>query len=393
MIKNWQRRLSAAAAVAVVVVAAGFAAGCEPAVAHPGAFQGVIELDERQLGFETGGRLVSVDAQRGAVVHAGDVLAALDDTLARTARDSREAEAQAAEARLALLRAGSRGEDVRAMAAELAAARATEDLLATNAARQRALVQSGALAQASLDEAEASLASQKARRQAIEQRLHALRSGARKQEVEGAEAQAKAAEKAVALESERLARHVLRAPAEGTVLDVHVDPGEIVGAGTPVLTIADTGHPYIDVFVPQGDLEGVRAGAAASVHVDATPDAFSGRVEDVGRRTEFTPRYLFSDRERPALVVRVRVRVDDPQQRLHAGVPAFVSIDRSGATSPLPAPPPVSSVAPAPSGSASAASAAPPASTAAPSAAPAAPSSASPSSAVAASPSSAGARR
>jgi hypothetical protein len=59
-----------------------------------------------------------------------------------------------------------------------------------------------------------------------------------------------------------------------------------------------------------------------------------GTVENVARKTEFTPRYLFSDRERSNLVVRVRVRVNDPERHLHAGVPAFVSIDR-GARAPL----------------------------------------------------------
>ena len=51
-----------------------------------------------------------------------------------------------------------------------------------------------------------------------------------------------------------------------------------------------------------------------------------GKVEYVAQRTEFTPRFLFSEQERPNLVVRVRVRVDDDQERLHAGVPAFATI-------------------------------------------------------------------
>jgi hypothetical protein len=37
---------------------------------------------------------------------------------------------------------------------------------------------------------------------------------------------------------------------------------------------------------------------------------------------------LFSERERPNLVVRVRVRIEDPKRLLHAGVPVFVTIDR-----------------------------------------------------------------
>ncbi|MEZ4293865.1 MAG: HlyD family efflux transporter periplasmic adaptor subunit [Polyangiaceae bacterium] len=334
MIKNTLGRLAAAIGLAGLVLLGG----CEPPPAHPGAFQGVVELDERILGFETGGRITAVAVQRGASVKDGDELATLDDSLARTAREAREAEVAAADARVALLKAGSRGEEIRAMSAELAAARAAEDLAVKEVNRARVLVESGAMAKASLDQAEAALASQKARREAVSERLRGLRNGPRKQEIESAEAQAKAAAKAVVLESEKLERHVLHAHGAGTVLDVHVDPGEIVAPGTPVLTVADTGHPYVDIFVPEGNLDGIRVGSKAKIFVDATTDAFAGAVEDVGRRTEFTPRYLFSEKERPALVVRVRVRVDDPETRLHAGVPAFVEVDRSGAAAPSPSP-------------------------------------------------------
>ena len=90
----------------------------------------------------------------------------------------------------------------------------------------------------------------------------------------------------------------------------------------------------VSVVVPQGALSGVTIGAPASVRIDAESEGFTGTIEDVGRKTEFTPRYLFSPRERPNLVVRVRVRVWDPGARLHAGVPAFVTIDRAAPAGP-----------------------------------------------------------
>jgi HlyD family secretion protein len=134
-----------------------------------------------------------------------------------------------------------------------------------------------------------------------------------------------------------VSRHDLIAREDGIVLDVHVDPEEIVAVGTPVVTVADIQHPYVDVFIPEGELEGVVPGAGAVVHVDETPEGFGGRIENVGRRTEFTPRYLFSERERPNLVVRVRVRIDDGE-RLHAGVPAFVALERQAGGTPGGAP-------------------------------------------------------
>ena len=65
--------------------------------------------------------------------------------------------------------------------------------------------------------------------------------------------------------------------------------------------------------------------AAATPEVKAAP--VSGEIEYISPKTEFTPRFLFSDRERPNLVIRVRVRIKDPERALHAGVPAFVRFD------------------------------------------------------------------
>jgi HlyD family secretion protein len=324
MINNCPGLLAAAAIGAAVAVSA-----CEPKPRHPGALQGVIEFDERLVGFEVGGRLTAVAALRGATVRAGDLLATLDDKLERTAKESREARAVAAQADVALVRAGSRPEAVRSMQAQLRAAEANEALLQKNLERERTLLEKGSVARALVDDLEIRLQAAAAQRQSIEQRLGELRNGSRRQEIDRAEAHANVAGKEVELGDERVNLYVLRALEDGTVLDVHVDPGEVVAAGSPVVTVGDTKHPYADVFVREGELDGVRIGAPATVSVDATARAFSAKVENVGRKTEFTPRYLFSERERTSLVVRVRVRIDDPEERLHAGVPAFVDIDRT----------------------------------------------------------------
>jgi HlyD family secretion protein len=63
------------------------------------------------------------------------------------------------------------------------------------------------------------------------------------------------------------------------------------------------------------------------VQVDATDKTYGAHVDWIARTTEFTPRYVFSDRERPNLVVRVRLVVDDPDDALHVGVPAFATVE------------------------------------------------------------------
>jgi HlyD family secretion protein len=76
--------------------------------------------------------------------------------------------------------------------------------------------------------------------------------------------------------------------------------------------------------VPTADAPSIRTGDAAAITVDGLANAAHGTVERIFPRAEFTPRFVFSPRERPNLVVRIRVRIDDPEARLHGGLPAFV---------------------------------------------------------------------
>ena len=289
--------------------------------------QGTVEYDERLIGFEVGGRVKSLPVHRGQEIKAGDVLATLDAEVAKTERDARAADAAAAEAQKRLVDSGNRPAQIRATEARVRAAKANEDMLRQNFERERQLALKGASTKSVVDDLAAQVRAAEANRQAIEQELQALREGARPEERNSAEARAEAARKAMALVDERVGKHELRAQNEGTVLDVHVETGEVVAAGAPVVTVADTQKPYVDVFVPVGQLGALQVGTKASVRGDAGDKPFAAHVEWIARNTEFTPRFLFSPRERPNLVVRVRVRIDDPGQTLHAGVPAFATID------------------------------------------------------------------
>ena len=302
-------------------------AGCNAAHAgKPEPLQGVVEFDEAVLGFDVPGRVLKVEVKRGQEVAAGAPLARLDDELEKLQVAMREADLRLAKAQLALIRAGTRPEELRAAQAELEASRKQEELVRRQVERQDKLTKTGAAPPAIMDDWNGQLARTEAERRAREERMLEMRRGARVEELAQADARVAAAASALELEKARLDRHVIYAPRAGIVLDTHVEPGEVVGAAAPVITLADTAHPYVDVFVPQQHMTRVRVGAAARVRTDATREPLGGEIEDVSRRTEFTPRYLFSEKERSNLVVRVRVRVKDPNGQLHAGVPAFVEV-------------------------------------------------------------------
>src|SRR5438105_15934141 len=85
---------------------APFACRAEAAVSPT--LQGVVEFDERRLAFDITGRLESVRVAREATVHAGDVIATIDDSLERPQREARVADLDAARAQPAVVRARSR---------------------------------------------------------------------------------------------------------------------------------------------------------------------------------------------------------------------------------------------------------------------------------------------
>lgn len=303
----------------------------EPAERRLG-YQGVAELDERRLAFEVPGRLVSLTAREGDAIAKGSLVATLNGALDVQAREAGALEARALSAQSALVERGTRPEDIAVTRARLRAARSSEQLANKQLERERALFASGATPRASLDQLESAAARAEAEREALENELAEQERGARPEEREAAKARAQAARASVDLDQLRLELRELHAPLDAEVLDVLVEPGEVVMAGTPVLLVADPTHPFAEVFVPQAELAGIGIGDAAQVTSDALPQPLAGKVEHVARATEFTPRYLFSERERANLVVRVKVRISDPAEQLHAGVPVFVGIERGSAS-------------------------------------------------------------
>jgi len=310
-------------------------------------YQGIVEFDERALSFEVPGKVQAVHVERGNSLVRYAVIARLDDTLERLNKASLEAEGRATNSELNLLYAGTRPEQIAQARAKLSAARSKLDFQLEDFRRRSELWAKDAIPASELDASRNLMQQAEADRDAATQALAELRRGPRSQEIEAGEARLDAARTEVQASEEKIRRHVLYAEGPGEVLDVPVKRGEYVAAGTPVVTVADTTRPFVDVFVPQGQIGKFTVGAPVLLRVDTYPSAFAGRVEYISQSTEFTPRFLFSPRERPNLVLRARVRVYDPERKLRAGIPAFA--DPEGSLAPELEPPPLGSLLPPPS--------------------------------------------
>jgi multidrug resistance efflux pump len=225
-------------------------------------------------------------ARTGRLLEEGTVARA-DLDAARSALDGALARRDEAKARLALLEAGSRKEEI-------------------------------AGAEAGVRRLEAA---------------HALlEAGTRAEDVAAAAAAAGEARAALAEAEADLAEAVVRAPEPALLEVLSVRKGDLVPAGGPVARLLRASDLWVKVFVPETEVGRVAVGRRASVAVDSFPGrSFEGEVAWIGSGAEFTPRNVQSAEERRHRVFAVKVRVADPGGVFKSGMAASVTLEEGGA--------------------------------------------------------------
>jgi len=296
---------------------------------EPFRVSGFLEADEIRVGSRVGGRVAKVSVDEGSVVAGGDVLVELEpyDLLERRAEQA--ARGQMLEAHLAELRAGPRSQEIEAARARRDAAKASLSLAELDETRTRSLVAEAISSREALDRATAVLAAARADVRASEEALGLLEEGTRKETIAAAEAEleaARAAQRALERAIEELTVH---APAASgahryTVEACELEPGDVVTANAPLVSLRDTSELRVRAYVPQDRLT-FTAGAPAWVTLDAFPGRrFRGHVDFVAPSAEFTPNNVQTPEERSDVVVRVRVSLEEGQELLRPGVSADV---------------------------------------------------------------------
>jgi HlyD family secretion protein len=312
------------------------AAGCRNTVpADDLRVSGHVEATEVQVAAEVGGRILELRPAEGERVSAGDVVARLDTRDAELQIQRARAERAAADAQLRLLLAGARQADIRQAESQAAAGRAeaaaiAAEVKAAEADLQRfeALLRANAGSVKQRDDAQARLDVARERERAARQQAQAaeeavtrLRSGARPQEVDAGRAQVAAVDARIAMLEKSIADASVVAPAAGIVTQRLVEPGEVVGPGTPLLVVTDLDRAWANLFVPEPLVPRVRLGQGATVLTDAGGPGLPGTVTYVSPRAEFTPRNVQTADERSKLVYRIKVSVDNSAGVLKQGMP------------------------------------------------------------------------
>lgn len=342
---------------------------------------GYVEADEIRLGSRVGGRVKAVHCQEGQAVTAGTLLLELEefDLLARKAEAT--AQVAASEAELARLKNGFREEEIAQAQARVERLAAKHKMLVDgprareiNAARARrdlavAQVERAKLTYARLqdlfaqetgsvsrDEVDRSIEEVKVTEQTQrvrEEELKLLEEGTRAEEITAAAAELKEAEQALKLfnagnRSEDIAQAEaavaavqaalaaievqlnelqIRASVDGVVEAIELQPGDMVGMGTPVLSLMDTRTLWVRAYVPESRLNIVIDQEVRITTDSFTSESFRGKVTFISRQAEFTPRNAQTPEERSKQVFRIKVTLLDGLDKLRPGMAADVWLE------------------------------------------------------------------
>ena len=126
------------------------------------------------------------------------------------------------------------------------------------------------------------------------------------------------------------------APFDGTVATRTAEPGEVVAAGTPILTVVDLSKVYLRGYIPEGLIGRVKLGQAARVFIDSAPkqplDAYVQRIDP---EATFTPENTYFQNDRVKQVVGVKLGLKSGFGFAKPGMPADGEILVDGSAWPI----------------------------------------------------------
>jgi len=280
----------------------GFAAG-----------NGRIETTQVDISTKLPGRLEDVLVKEGDMVKKGEILARLDTD---------ELNAKLAQAKAQVEQAKQQKNYAIAMVREKQSAL---DYSKKNLARIKALYIDDNTPLATLQESET----------AVERSNAALE--AAKVQVISADATIQAAQAQVKSIQVNIDESTLYSPIDGRVLYRLIEPGEVVGSGSKVLSVLELTDTFMTIFLPTSEAGLVNVGSQSRIVLDALPNiAIPASVTFISPEAQFTPKEIETEDEREKLMFRVKVKIDPTLLEQHieeikTGLPgmAYIRLDNN----------------------------------------------------------------
>jgi HlyD family secretion protein len=254
---------------------------------------GTIEVDEVHVASRSAGRVEKIFAWEGETLKAGAAIVQLEASELKARRDMAAAQINTAR------------HDVEAQSAQL-------EFLRADAQRQQDLLKRNTV---SPSEAERAMSAANAQEKNI---------AAARARVEQALAQ-------LADMDAQIQEMKILAPADSILEILSVKVGDVLPANREVATLILPDRLWVRVYVPELWLGSIKLNETVRVRVDSHPGRdFSGVVEQVNRKAEFTPRNVQTVEDRIKQVFGVKVRLDNKEDQLRAGMSADVYFPNVG---------------------------------------------------------------
>ena len=253
--------------------------------------------------------------QRGARVHAGEVLATLENSDLSAAALDNEGAYTAAKAGYETATKSTVPEDYSKAQLDLTQAKANLDLNQSIVAARTQLLAQGAIAGRDLDTAKAALVQAQAAYDIAKQHFEAVQKTSNQASLESARGQLDSAKGKYLGAQAQLSYTEIRSPIDGVVTDRPLFAGETAAAGAPLITVMDTSALIAKVHIAQNQAQQLAVGATATLGVPGIDDPIDAKVS------------LISPALDPgSTTVEVWLRVENRKNLLKAGTPVRASI-------------------------------------------------------------------
>lgn len=223
--------------------------------------QGEIEVSEYRVSSKVPGRILELRVKEGDYVHVGDTLAILDAPEVEAKKAQAQSAEEAASAMKLMADNGARQQQIQGAYEVWQQAKAGLNIAKKTYERVQRLFNEGVMSAQKRDEALAQYKAYEAQEKAAKSQYDMAKEGARKEERMAAAAQVNRAKGAVQEVSSYINETVQVAQIEGEVSDIYPKVGELVGTGSPIMSISIMSDVWGTFNVREDQLNGLKIGS------------------------------------------------------------------------------------------------------------------------------------
>ncbi len=289
-------------------------------------YQGYIEGDYTYLSSPFGGKLKALLVKRGEQIKQGTLLARLDNNPENFTKQQAVALKDESFFQLKNMEQTQRQEVIDELKAKkeqaIAELSLAKDRLKRNTKLYRQNVLDKDTHQASLSKVQQLKALIK---QFSAQIANAKLSVARKESINAQRSLLNAKQSAIAIANWQLNQKMLSAPYDAEVVDIFYRIGEYAGPQKPVLSLLKESNKFLLFFIPEPKLSALKLNQALYLSCEGCKSKLKATVSYIAPYAEYTPPLVFSRKNNPKLVYKVRAKLSEPSY-FHPGQPVTVTL-------------------------------------------------------------------